>query len=57
MLTVRNMREKRPGDGGVNNSHVWFAGFILLLIIGWTISTFVDRDEVPVKPLVAPSAR
>jgi hypothetical protein len=50
------MREKPPGGGGVNSSLVWFAGFILLLIIGWTISTFVDRDEVPVKPLVAPTA-
>lgn len=56
MLTVRNMREKRPGGGGVDKNLVWFAGFILLLIVAWTISTFVDREEVRVKPVVAPVA-
>jgi len=55
MLTVRNMREKRPGDGGVDKNLVWFAGFILLLIIAWTVSTFINHDEVRVKPPVAPS--
>lgn len=54
MLTVRNMREKRPG-GGVDKSLVWVAGMILVAIVLWTVSTFINTDEDRVKPpVVAP---